>query len=91
VRIYTKDAKAINGNAGHNEQNKAIETLKHHFRPLAVDVKRTPTEHDRYIEVTRANGSKARMWIGRGLDFIRPNGQTTKTYIVVEDPYQVHS
>jgi hypothetical protein len=67
-----------------------LETLRRRFSQLALDVKRTPTEHDRYIEVTRANGSKARMWIGRGLDFIRPNGQTTKTYIVVEDPYQVH-
>ena len=43
-------------------------------------------DHDRYIEITRVNGEKARIIIGRGLDFIRPDGSVQDTFIVIQDP-----
>ncbi len=44
-------------------------------------------EHDRYIDVTRVNGERARIFIGRGLDFIQKDGSLAPTYIVIQDPY----
>jgi len=43
-------------------------------------------DHDRYIEITRVNGEKARIIIGRGLDFIRPDGSVQDTFVVIQDP-----
>jgi hypothetical protein len=41
--------------------------------------------HDRFIHLTRVDGTEARIGIGAGLDFIRPNGRTCMTDIVIED------
>lgn len=45
-------------------------------------------EHDRFVEVTRVNGDRAKIIIGRGLDFIRPDGSVRSTYIVIQDPVE---
>jgi len=45
-------------------------------------------EHDRWIEVTRIDNEKARVIIGRGLDFIQPDGSLKRTYVVIQDPYE---
>jgi Lhr-like helicase len=42
--------------------------------------------HDRFIHLTRADGTEARIGIGVGLDFIKPNGRTRMTDIIIEDP-----
>lgn len=42
--------------------------------------------HDRFIHLVRADGSEARIGLGAGLDFIRFNGRTCMTDIVIEDP-----
>jgi hypothetical protein len=43
--------------------------------------------HDRFIIITRIDKTKARILIGQGLDFIKPDGSVKPTYITVEDPY----
>lgn len=43
-------------------------------------------EHDRFIEVIRLNGEKAKIILGRGLDFLQPDGSTKATYIIIQDP-----
>lgn len=43
-------------------------------------------DHDRFLEVVRVNGERGRIYIGRGFDFIRPDGSTKATYIVIQDP-----
>lgn len=87
VGIHTSDAdRRVGGNR--NEQNRAIEQLRSRFSGLQIDVRRSPnTEHDRWIDVVRADGGRARMLIGRGLDFIRQDGRVLKTYIVIQDPF----
>jgi ATP-dependent helicase YprA (DUF1998 family) len=44
--------------------------------------------HDRFIHLTRADGTEARIGIGVGLDFIKPNGRTRMTDIIIEDPME---
>lgn len=84
VQVHTADA---NYKSGHrSEQARAIEELKRRFGDL-VEVKRDYKEHDRFLIATRADGSKSRMIIGRGLDFFR-NGRTAPTYIIIEDPWK---
>nr|MDQ3010495.1 DUF1998 domain-containing protein [Acidobacteriota bacterium] len=46
--------------------------------------KRLP--HDRFLELTRADGTRARIGIGAGLDFIKANGRACTTDIIIEDP-----
>jgi hypothetical protein len=41
--------------------------------------------HDRWIEIVREDGSKARLYIGRSLDFIQPDGTLRETYLVHEE------
>lgn len=43
-------------------------------------------EHDRFIEVIRLNGEKTKIILGRGLDFIQPDGSTKPTHIIIQDP-----
>lgn len=43
-------------------------------------------EHDRFIEVTRQDGERARIIIGRGLEFIQPDGSIKSTFIIIQDP-----
>lgn len=91
VHIRTSDAK--DKNANHDAQNRAITKLEKHFIgqafTLKVDRKATKEQdHDRYIEIRRPDGTRARMIIGRGLDFIRADGRALKTYLIVEDPWR---
>jgi hypothetical protein len=69
------------------EQNRAIEKLKRIFPMVEVERKETAVEHDRFIILTRTNGTKARILIGLGLDFIQPDGSIRPTHIIIEDPY----
>lgn len=65
-------------------QDAARRELEQEF-PALLDFKFT-ADHDRYLEVVRVNGERARIYIGRGFDFIRPDGSTKATYIVIQDP-----
>lgn len=71
------------------EQNRAIEKLKQRFPSINIDVNRkeTAVEHDRFIILTRTDGTMARILLGQGLDFIQPDGRVRPTHIVIEDPY----
>ncbi|NLC25919.1 MAG: DUF1998 domain-containing protein, partial [Fastidiosipila sp.] len=78
VIVHTKLAQ------DNGEQENAILELVDEFGDF-IQFKYT-ADHDRYIEVERSNGERARIIIGRGLDFIRPDGSTKPTYIVIQDP-----
>lgn len=67
-----------------NEQTFAEQELNRKYHGL-IQFKHT-TEHDRYIDIIRVNGEKAKIIIGRGLDFIQPDGSTKSTFIVIQDP-----
>ena len=72
------------------EQEAKFKQLQQRFPGLKirydlVDDKRA-IDHDRSIDVSRTNGERARIVIGKGLDFIRYNGQTARTFIFIEDP-----
>jgi ATP-dependent helicase YprA (DUF1998 family) len=66
------------------EQASAFEWLKSKY-PGKVVIKGT-AEHDRSVVVTRITNEKARIIIGRGLDFIDQQGRTKSTFIIIEDP-----
>jgi len=78
VIVHTKKA------PDSREQEKAEQELTSKFN-CSIRFKHT-AEHDRYIEITRLNGEQARIILGRGLDFIQPDGSTKTTYIVIQDP-----
>lgn len=67
------------------EQLKAEKALNKRFKDVIV-FKHKPIEHDRYIELSRENGEKARIIFGRGLDFMQPDGSIKSTFIVIQDP-----
>lgn len=52
-----------------------------------IEFKHIIPEHDRYLIITRTNGEKVRILIGRGLDFIQSDGSVLSTYVVIEDPW----
>ncbi|XWX02500.1 MIT C-terminal domain-containing protein [Aggregatilineales bacterium SYSU G02658] len=83
VHVYTSDASRKGGQS--TEQKRAIEQLQRQFGEL-IKVERSYTDHDRFIVAVRDDGTKARMIIGRGLDFMR-NGRTSATHIIIEDPW----
>jgi len=90
VYIRTSDAKDKSGNR--DVQNRAIAKLEKRFsgQGFTLKVERNATkeqDHDRHIEIRRPDGTRARMMIGRGLEFIRADGRALKTYIIVEDPW----
>lgn len=75
--IKTADAK----------QTVAINKLKSTFPFVEVPLfYKVP--HDRYILIERVDGTQARLILGKGLDFIRPDGQVDHTFLIFEDPYQ---
>lgn len=78
VNVYTK--KMIDN----GEQQTAISKMKRKWGDLVRFY--FNADHDRFIEVERTNGEKARIIIGRGLDFINADGSTKSTYIVIQDP-----
>lgn len=70
------------------EQKAAIEQLRSRFPHIKIKFELDRrTTHDRYVEVTRVDGSKARVIIGVGLDFIDPNGQVRNTFLVFQNSY----
>jgi len=78
------------GKSKETEQQQAIIKLKHQFNTIIVEVKvrqkYSEVAHDRFIILTRTSGEKVRILIGKGLDFINPNGSAEPTYIIVENP-----
>lgn len=84
VVIRTDDASRRGGNR--DVQSQAVRSLSQRYSDIKIEVDRKGAEHDRWIEVVRTNGERARMWIGRGLDFVRSDGTVESTFIVVEDP-----
>lgn len=74
---------------GQDEQKQAINQLKTLFPQVVIQFQLDiHTAHDRFIELTRSDGSKARAIIGVGLDFIEPSGKIRPTFLVFQDPYQ---
>lgn len=70
------------------EQNQAISRLEQEFPAVVINFRRSDrAKHDRFVEIIRKDGAKARILIGQGLDFISPDGSVRSTYIVIEDPY----
>lgn len=70
------------------EQSRSIAKLERQFPLVAFSFRRTDrAQHDRFIELHRIDGVRARILIGQGLDFINPDGSVRPTYIVIEDPY----
>jgi len=67
------------------EQLDAEKSINKKFNNL-IDFKHNPIEHDRYIELNRENGEKARIILGRGLDFMQSDGSIKSTFIVIQDP-----
>lgn len=71
------------------EQKRAINQLKARFPQVNIKFRLDyHTAHDRYIELTRVDGRKARALIGMGLDFIERDGSVRPTFLVIQDPYQ---
>lgn len=70
-------------------QAQAIQKLKHQFQMVKVELgTKKNVSHDRYILIERVDGTQARLIIGKGLDFIRPDGGVDHTFLIFEDPYQ---
>lgn len=87
VDVYTLPAGEKGRGGTKDAQNRAIAKLQTAFPTVNIHVQRKErVEHDRYIILTRANGRKARILLGRGLDFIQPDGSIRATHIVIEDP-----
>lgn len=70
-------------------QSDAIRELKARFPNLNIKVQaeRGYVPHDRVIEVTHVDGSKARVLIGLGLDFIAEDGSVRDTFLVFQNEY----
>jgi hypothetical protein len=70
------------------EQKEAITQLKSRFPQVDINVKLSyHTAHDRSIEILRDDGTKARVILGVGLEFIQTNGSVRHTFLVFQDPY----
>ena len=89
VSVYTWDAdQARLRNNSREEQNRAIQQLQAKFPEVDIKFNRgRNTSHDRFVVINRDDGSKARIIIGKGLDFIRKDGSVDKTFVVIEDPF----
>ncbi|QPC80936.1 DEAD/DEAH box helicase [Phototrophicus methaneseepsis] len=86
VRTFPADPKYNTGSL--DVQNKAIQAIEDKFSNVSIKFIRSHPEHDRYITLTRADLTQARILIGQGLDFIQSNGRNRSTYIVIEDPWK---
>lgn len=85
VDVYTRDAQLEK--LSKDDQNHAIQALEKRFNEVAIKVERRTNRqaHDRWIEILREDNSRARLYIGRGLDFIRADGTVQETYLVLEE------
>ena len=68
-----------------HEQLEAEKSINKKFNEIMA-FKHNPIEHDRYIELNRENGEKARIIFGRGLDFMQSDGSIKSTFIIIQDP-----
>lgn len=87
VTVRTKSADEDRISSSLHIQNGAIKSLRQKYPNVDIDFKRSNPDHDRFIILTRTDGSQARILIGQGLDFIQSNRRNRPTYIVIEDPY----
>ena len=72
------------------EQKQAIQELKSRFPHVNIKFAfDRQIAHDRYIELTHVDGSKARVIIGIGLDFIEPNGNVRNTFLAFQTSYAI--
>jgi len=81
ISIYTRSAQP------NNEQMSAEKKIITLYGEKVV-FNHTIPEHDRYLIIQQESGEKIRILIGRGLDFIQPDGSVKSTYIVIEDPWK---
>jgi hypothetical protein len=87
IIIYTRRAgqRGIQGSPA--DQDRAFTKLE---KIADCEIKRVfdqkKVEHDRYVSIERVDGSKARIMIGKGLDFIHSDGSVDPTYVVIQDP-----
>jgi hypothetical protein len=84
VRTNRAGQGAIGGNR--EDQDRAFTKLEQKFPRVLIKRTFAGAEHDRFVTLTRADGTRARILIGKGLDFIKPTGEVEKTHIVIEDP-----
>jgi ATP-dependent helicase YprA (DUF1998 family) len=71
---------------GGHDQQQAISYLKSLYPSVRIKFdNESHTVHDRFIKVTRANGRQSRVIIGKGLDFIQPNGEVNHTFLVFQE------
>ena len=71
---------------GGYDQQQAISYLKSLYPSVRIKFDNdSHTVHDRFIKVTRANGHQSRVIIGKGLDFIQPNGEVDHTFLVFQE------
>jgi hypothetical protein len=69
------------------EQHQMFARLKRDFPGLDIQYQlASQLPHDRVLQLRRTDGTSARIGIGAGLDFIRHNGYTKMTDILIEDP-----
>ncbi len=87
VVVVTKRAGEAGTQGDRSEQDRAKQALIKQFSHVEITFKYDRPEHDRYIILHREDKSRARILIGRGLDFIKPNGDVLPTFIVVQDPF----
>ncbi|MCS6835215.1 MAG: DEAD/DEAH box helicase [Anaerolineae bacterium] len=80
VLIITRDA----GKQGRQAQTEAAHKLMQRYPFVKVE-RPESVPHDRQINVDYVDGSKARLLLGRGLDFIRTDGSSEPTYLVVQE------
>jgi|GEM_PF-1276626 len=88
AQIARKDRDAQVAEKDREEQLQAVAALENRFQSIKLEVnypKDGKGQHDRFIEITRVDGSTARLLIGRGLDFIRADGSVQQTYLVIEE------
>jgi hypothetical protein len=95
VRVQTKDIQVFRSNNHHHfktrsEQEAMFRQLQQRFQDLKIRYDLVQDKHaiahDRSIGLRRANGERARIVIGKGLDFIQYGGRTVRTFLFIEDP-----
>ncbi len=79
VKIHTKKSNDF------SIQKTAADKLNLEF-DTQIKFSYSPLEHDRYIDITREDGDKARIILGRGFAFMQPDGSIKSTFIIIQDP-----
>lgn len=82
VKVYTR--RANNDGANSWAVQKAAEEMLEREFPNVISFHHTSPEHDRSIRLIHDDGTETLIVIGRGLDFIQPNGRARSTFITVK-------